>query len=157
MATRTKTTADDESLDGVIVDAPPQSKGPEPIIDLDALEEARDTVRLKGVLYELHAAHEFGAIEQHRLERDNREFRTLQGSEHELTEDQEQRLDMLVERIFEKVLIAPAAVKRKMTGPQKAAVVSAFSYAPVVKLARLRAAIEQQQAPQAGDDSTTAS
>lgn len=125
-----------------------------PLVDLDALATDRETVRHGGKLYELKATHEFGAREQHRLERDNREFRKLQASEDELTEDQEARIDLLVDRIFNMVLIAPVSVKKRMSEAQKAGVVSAFSYAPAMRLALLQQMLTQAQT---GDGSTTAS
>jgi hypothetical protein len=126
-----------------------------PLVDLDKLAADRETVKHGGKLYELKATHEFGAREQHRLERDNREFRKLQASEEELSDDDEARLDMLVDRIFNMVLVAPVSVKKKMTEAQKAGVVSAFSYAPAMRLALLQQMLTQAQ--QAGDGSTTAS
>lgn len=126
-----------------------------PLIDLDDLSTDRDTIRHGGKLYEIQAVHEFGAREQHRLERDNREFRKLQASDEELSEDQESRLDLLVNRMFDMVLIAPASVKKRMSDAQKAGVVTAFSYAPALRLARLQQMLTQIQ--ETGDGSTTAS
>lgn len=118
----------------VVTTAAPGPKTPEPLVDLDDDDgDHRDTVRHEGKLYELKAINEFGIGKQHSLTRDGREFFRLWSSEDELSETDEQRLEMLLNRMLEAVMLAPATVKKKMSDGKKSRVVLAFTLAPVAR------------------------
>ena len=154
--TKTKTShaADsDEATAAAQPAAAPQSPAPasaeEPLVDLDDIAPKRPTVRKGGVLYELAILDDFGISDQQALTRDGREFFRLWSSEQELAKTERQRLEMLLKRMFARVLELPDEVT--LTDGEKAQVVLGFTLAPLAQ----RTAQTQQD--QAGDSSTTAS
>lgn len=139
MTTRTKPKTDEK---------PPEAEQeikapvvPEPLVDLDDVAPDRPTVRFQGALYEMATLDDFGIQDQHGLTRDGREFFRLWSSDDELTKSQKQRLTMLLERMFEKVFIAPDEVKAKLSDGKKSQVVLGFTLAPLAQ----RAAAQQIQ------------
>lgn len=102
----------------------------DPILSLTTLAPERPTVEIDGTLYELHVLDDFSIEEQHRLTVDGNEYDRLWSSEN-LTSKQEKRLSLLLNRMFEMVLIAPPEVKAKLNPSQRSQVVLAFTLAPL--------------------------
>lgn len=142
-------THDDDAPDepGVVetatVPEPKKQETAAPLIDLDANE--RERIRFGGKFYELRTINEFGVGKQHRLNRHGREFHELFSSPDELSEDSEQRLEMLVEELFEDVFIGPKTVKQKLSGGQKSQIILAFILAPLARSAALMQVLQQLQ------------
>jgi hypothetical protein len=147
--TSTEDTPNDDAREDFIGHAP--GKTAEPIVDLD-LEKPEQTVRSGGKLYRLKTLDEFGLARQQRLNRDFSEFSELYRSSEELSDTDEQRLVMLLDRVFGDVLDAPASVKKKLTETQKAAVVLGFMLAPSMQQA---AQIEQEKAREEASSTTS--
>jgi hypothetical protein len=129
--------------------AKPEVVEAEPLVDLDDIAPDRPTVRFGGKLYEMRVLDDFGIAKQHALNRDGREFYGLWTSDDELSDAQQQRLQMLLERMFDQVLDAPDTVKGELTDGKKTQVVLGFTLAPLVqqqKTAQKKALEEQEQA-----------
>lgn len=123
----------------------PEDTGPAPLIDFDEIAPTRPTVRFDGKLYELRLTDDFGIEKQHALKRDGDEFLKLWNSEEE-DDATGERLNMLLERMFEEVLDAPRTVKAKFNDSKKARVVLAFRMAPLLEAAKAEMAAQAEQA-----------
>ena len=137
MAARTKTTATDQSQ-------PATPDVPEPLVDLDDIAPSKPTVRYGGKLYEMRTLDDFGIEKQQQLTRDGREFFRLWSADDELNKKQRERLKMLLERMFDQVFDAPAAVKQELSDGKKAQVVLGFTLAP---LAQRQAQMQMAEPP----------
>lgn len=124
-------------------DQPPAVKAP--LIDLSAATD-RETVKLRdGSLREIKNLGDFGAIDGQKVRRDSAEFSELWNAQAELTDDQGDRLKMLVNRLFERVVDAPKSVKAKVGEGDRAQIVLAFTGAPLQNLVEaLQAAAAQE-------------
>jgi hypothetical protein len=130
---------------------------PEPIIDLDE-QSQEPPVRFQGKLYYLKDRHDIGPVEEHQLRLDGAEFQRYYMSDEALTETEQQRFDLLLDSLFDRVLVAPKNIKKLIKPGNKARVVVHFIFAPLLRAAQAQQAAEQiQQTPKPGDDSTTAS
>lgn len=110
----------------------PEPTGAEPLIDLDDIAPERPTIRYKGRLVEMRLIDDFGIEDHQRLNRDNAEFSELYSSTEELSEDQTQRLRMLLERLFD--MVAPDELADAgLTDTQKAQVILGFKLAPLAR------------------------
>lgn len=160
MATRTRSRPQAEDhLDAPNGDASLEeakaSDTPEPLVDLDAVTAARDTIRYGEKLYELKSIDELGILDQQKVNRDGREFFKLWSSDQELSATEQQRLTMLLQRLLDMVLDAPRTVKAKLSDAQKAQIVLAFTRAPLMRLAALIQEAQQDEARES--DPTTGS
>lgn len=121
---------------------------PEPLVDLDAKKKRREEgealLRLDGKLYRIRSLDEFGIRERKRLDRDGREFYKLYESDEE-SETDEQRLEMLVDRMFDAALDAPAAIRKKIHAADKVDVVLGFTQSPLLKVLAAARVIQQAQ------------
>jgi hypothetical protein len=125
------------------------------ILDLDDVAPIRPRVRRHGEQYEVKTLGEFGIRKQQQLNRDGREFAQLWSSEDELDESQLERLDMLLQRMFEEVFVAPDDVRAQMNDAERSRVVLHFRLAPLQQVAAaLAKATEDEPRDQ---PSTTAS
>ena len=109
---------------------------PEPVLDIKTLAPERERVRIDGELYDLAIMADFGIEEQQQMTRDGREFDTLWKASDELTPTDKQRLKQLLDRMFERVLLAPQTIKNKLNDDHRQQVVLAFTIAPLAKAAR---------------------
>lgn len=134
----------------------------EPLAELSLLEPVRPTVRIKskrhpeGKLYELRELNDFGLLEQHALKRDGAEFDRLWRRD-KLTKTEGQRIEMLLERLFDQALIVPdedADIKTRLRDGQKANVIMLFTSAPAIRAA---VQIKKQQQDQEPDGDSTMS
>jgi hypothetical protein len=135
----------------------PKPNAAEPLVDLDDIAPDRPTVKWHGDLYELARLDDFGIATQQALTRDGREFSTLWSAEDELDQNQRARLKMLLERMFEQVVMAPKAVKRRFSDAEKSRVVLAFTIAPLAQAAARQAEREQEQEARETSPSISAS
>lgn len=106
-----------------------------------------------GKFYELAKLGDFGIGDQQRLNRDGRVFYQLWTSEEDLTDDQQKQLKFVLERLFDKVLVAPKVVKRTFGDDSKAEVVLHFTLAPLRKM--MEAAAQEQEQTEAQDGEST--
>jgi hypothetical protein len=127
---------------------------PEPLVDLDEVAAVRPTIRYAKQQYELKTLSEFGIRTQQKLTRDGREFSRLWTADDELTENELERLEMLLNRMYDQVLDAPNEIKASLNDAQRSQVVLAFTLAPLHQAA---AAQQAKAEAEAGNSSTTAS
>jgi hypothetical protein len=127
---------------------------PEPLVDLDEVAAIRPTIRFRKHQYELRTLSEFGIRTQQKLTRDGREFSRLWTADDELTENELERLEMLLNRMFDKVLDAPAEIRTSLNDAQRSQVVLAFTLAPLHQAAAAQQAKAEMEAE---NSSTTAS
>lgn len=112
----------------------------EPILDISTIAPERPAVRIRtakdpdGTLYELKLLAEFGIADQQSLVRDGQAFDTLFNKDV-LTGNERKRLKQILDRMFEKVLIADAKVKLLCNDHVRSQVVTAFTVAPLVMAA----------------------
>lgn len=154
-AKTTSPTPEAQETHAAIAAPTPDPAEAEPLVDLDDVSAKRPTVRFEAKLYEIRRLGEFGIAKQRLLQRDGREFALLWDSDDELTQDQDQRLKMLLDRVFEEVLDAPVDVRQKMGDGDRARVVLGFRIAPL--LTQRTAPPTATDETQARDGSTTAS
>lgn len=128
-------------------------KKPDVLVDLDEGADERPTVRHEGRIYELAIMDDFSLRKQRKLARWGKEFHTLYDADAELTDEQDDRLDELLETMFAKVFRGPVKVKKDMKPGRKAQCVLGFTLAPLVqkmrKLQAEQARLEELQALQA--------
>ena len=123
--------------------------GPEPLIEVSAFLPDRPTVTIKmsatdpGTTYELHLMREFGIADQQRLTQDGKEFEKL-WNQPSLTKKEGERLKIVLDRMFEKVLIAPQGVKDKLDDQTRSNVVTAFTFAPFAIAAAQESEMEDE-------------
>jgi hypothetical protein len=114
----------------------------------------RQTIRKGGQVYELKHISEFGPLEQHSLNRDGQEFAEIWNSSEDLRDengkptDRGARVLLLLNRLFDEVLIADDDVKASFDAGQRAQVVLSFTVAPARQLAQLMAMISSQPGSQ---------
>ena len=113
----------------------PEQPKTAPRFDFD-LAPDRDYVKKGGKLYEIRRLDDFGIGKQRRLDRDGREFAQLWNSSEDFDDDSDsgQRLDFLLNRIFDDLLDAPDEVRDEFADAAKAKVVLDFSLAPLREL-----------------------
>jgi hypothetical protein len=128
------------------------------ILDLTTLAPKRSKVRLptpeseEGELFDLRSMDDFGIAEQQQLTMEGKEFDALWNTQ-DLNSAQRKRLKTLLDHMLEKVLDAPAPVKKHLKDGQRSQIVLAFTLAPLSQtVARERS---QEMARETG--STTAS
>jgi hypothetical protein len=127
--------------------APPETKTDateeenEPLFAVEAFAEERPTLRVhashsdkEGVIVELRLMREFGIAEQQRLTQDGAEYEKLWNKPN-LSKKEGERLKVLLDRMFDKVLVADAKLKAKIDDQQRSSVVTAFTYAPLAMAA----------------------
>lgn len=91
-------------------------------------------------LYDMRNLNDFGLRTQRRLNRDGREFYALWTAEDDLTDDQDMRLEFLLDRMFlgdERTLSlidAPREILERIGPADRADVVLTFTLAPLQKL-----------------------
>lgn len=127
-----------------------------PLLDLSTQVD-RPFIKVDGDPYELAVKDDFGIEEQHRLTAYGRRFDEL-FKRNNLSEKDRGRLKLLLDYMFDKVLLAPDEIKRKLGDDQRSQVVLAFTYAPLAKaVALMQAAQAATGEAQAGNGSTSAS
>lgn len=144
----------DEIAADVVADeaAKPKRDGPDPLLEVEAFLPDRPTMRLRmdrdddGTTYEIRLMREFGIVDQHALTQDGNEFDKLWNSPR-LTHKEGQRLKTVLDRMFDKVLIAPREVKDLLDDQTRANVVRTFTYAPFVMEAAQQTADESDELP----------
>lgn len=103
-------------------------------------EPERPVWDIDGKLYDVRVMDDFGIAAQQRLNRDGRDFYQLWNAEEDLTDDQEARMEQLLDRMFfgdEKapsIIDAPKTLLRKLGAGSRAEVVLTFTLAPLQKL-----------------------
>lgn len=119
---------------------------------------------IDGKLYDVRIMDDFGIAGQRRLNNDGREFYQLWAAQEDLTDDQEARMEQLLDRMFfgdEKapsLIDAPKSLLRKLGSSARADVVLTFTLAPLQKLLLAAAQTDATQTDQAGiSEPTTAS
>jgi len=117
---------------------------------------------IDGKLYDVRVMDDFGIGAQRRLNRDGREFYQLWSATEDLTDEQEARMEQLLDRMFfgdEKapsIIDAPKTLLRRLGTGSRADVVLTFTLAPLQKL--LLAAAQTETMGEAGvSEPTTAS
>jgi hypothetical protein len=117
-------------------------------------DQERSVWEIDGKLYDVRSMDDFGLRGQRRLNKDGREFYQLWNAVEDLTDDQDARLEQLLERMFlgdEKVpsiIDAPKVLLRKLGSSSRAEVVLAFILAPlqtVLLAAALAAQTEEME------------
>lgn len=134
---------------------PEPEKDDAPLLDLSTQVE-RPFIKVDGEPYELAVKDDFGIEEQHRLTAYGRRFDEL-FKRNNLSDKDRTRLKLLLDYMFDKVLLAPDEIKRKLGDDQRSQVVLAFTYAPLAKAVALMQAAQAEDAAQAGNGSTSAS
>lgn len=145
---------------------PEEDGGIEPLFAIEGFVSERPTLTVhtspddhEGTLVELRLMREFGIAEQQALTQDGAEYEKL-WNKRQLTHKEAQRLKLLLDRMFDRVLVADPKVKALIDDQQRANVVQAFTYAPLAMAAarerREREAAEAA-APEDPDESTTES
>jgi hypothetical protein len=171
VATQTrKRTAPDakppEDKEPTVAHAPKKDEDDGVLLTLSTLAPKRPTIRIitedhpVGRLYEIKVRADFGIRDQQTLTRDGREWNALWNSDEELSDDQADRLKLLLDRMFDKVLDAPATVRKQVGDEHRAEVVTVFTNARLLMtaMAQAKAQAEQEKTDdQARDGSTTAS
>ena len=136
----------------------PEQPKTAPRFDFD-LAPDRDYVKKGGKLYEIRRLDDFGIGKQRRLDRDGREFAQLWNSSEDFDDDSDsgQRLDFLLNRIFDDLLDAPDEVRDEFADAAKAKVVLDFSLAPLRELLaeNLRQAMQENTEPRNQASTTT--
>ncbi|MGH3171873.1 MAG: hypothetical protein ACRDN0_39195 [Trebonia sp.] len=100
----------------------------------------RSQWEIDGKIYDIRSMDDFGVRAQRRLNQDGREFYQLWNSAEDLTDDQDMRLEQLLDRMFfgdEKapsLIDAPKTLLRKLGSSARADVVLTFTLAPLQKL-----------------------
>lgn len=122
-----------------------QTTDSEPLLSLSTLAPRRPTIAIDEKLYELRLLdHDFSADAHARLETDLGEFDELR-SKKKRSKGEAQRLSMLLDRLFDQVMIdVPEAVKASLSDEQKRTVVVTFHYAPVLAQALAQQKTEQE-------------
>lgn len=129
-----------------------QTTAAEPLLDISTLAPTRQTISIDGTLYELRLMEDFGIADQQALTRDGEEFDRLWNQE-KLSKNERARLEMLLGRMFDKVLPLPDEVRAKLSDAHKARVVLTFTVAPLL----IGAAQTETETEAAESASTTAS
>lgn len=116
-----------------------------PLLDLSKTE--REVVKLRdGSQRELKNLNEFGITEQHKLRRQGQEFDKLWEQDGELSDDDKSRITFLLNELFERLVLAPESVKKKVKEGDRAQVVLIFTSAPYATLlAMARAQAEEAE------------
>ena len=114
---------------------PPAAEKTEPLLIIKTLKPDRATVEIDGEEFELRLYRDFGVAEQQELTQDGQEFDSL-WRQRQLTPKERKRLKTLLDRMFDKVLDAPAPVKAKLNDEERQDVVTNFSLAPLRMAAR---------------------
>ena len=161
---RSKQTPEPAEVEPEAPEAPESPKVPavQPIGESETSPE-RPLWKIDGKLYDVRVMDDFGVGAQKRLNTDGREFYALWNSPDDLDDDQEARMEQLLDRMFfgdEKapsLIDAPKPLLRKMGPGSRAEVVLAFTLAPLQK-ALLAAAPMVSEMDSAGvSEPTTAS
>jgi hypothetical protein len=119
---------------------------PEPVLELSTLAPDRPTISVDDKMYELAVMDDFGIDEQQALTRDGAEFDALWNSNDELSKADKQRLKMLLDRMFERVVLEmPKTVKAKMKDGLRGQIVMAFTLAPLAAAAAREQAREEAE------------
>ena len=108
------------------------SSTPEPLLKLKTALEPRPTVEIDGTNYELRHRREFSIVEQHELQVEGDEFDDLFSKKERLNSKQRQRLKVVLDSMFTKVLMAPSDVRDKLDDESRRAVVLTFTRAPLL-------------------------
>lgn len=112
---------------------------------------------IDGKLYDVRVMDDFGIAAQRRLNRDGRAFYELWTAEEDLSEEQEARMEQLLDRMFfgdgkaPSLIDAPKTLLRKLGTGSRADVVLTFTLAPLQKLL-LQAAQTETETLEAGTD-----
>jgi hypothetical protein len=130
-------------------------KRSKPLLDLSSLE--RETVQLRdGSIRELRNLNEFGVGEQHQLRRRGQEFDRLWESDEDLTDQETARLKFLTNELFDRLVVAPTSVKKRVQEGDRAQIILIFTSAPYASLlAMARAQQEADEAQKAAEAETT--
>ena len=114
-------------------DAPErEQEKPEPLLKLTTVLEPRPVIEIDGTMYELRHRREFSIIEQHALQVEGDEFDTLWDRKEALNSKQRQRLKIVLDAMYEKVLIAPKEITDKLDDESRRSVVLTFTRAPLL-------------------------
>jgi hypothetical protein len=132
-------------------DAPEHAEAPktEPLLKLKTALEPRPTVEVDGSNYELRHRREFSIIEQHQLQVEGDEFDELFSKKEALNSKQRQRLKVVLDSMFNKVLMAPEDVKKLLDDESRRAVVLTFTRAPLLmaEIADIREDEDEDETP----------
>lgn len=103
-------------------------------------EPDRPLWEIDGKLYDVRVMDDFGIAAQRRLNHDGRTFYQLWTAEEDLDDDQEARMEQLLDRMFfgdakaPSLIDAPVALLKKLGTSARADVVLTFTLAPLQKL-----------------------
>jgi hypothetical protein len=125
----------------------------EPVLTLSTKHVKRPQVEIDGELYDLKLYKDFGIEDQHSLHYDGIEFDKL-WQKHPLNSSERKRLKGALDRMYEKVFVAPAKVKNNLGDDMKQEIVKAFTYAPV-QMAVQRALAQERNEEETPEDETT--
>lgn len=98
----------------------------EPLLELSTLAPKRPTVTIDENIYELRAAGELGIVEEQELRSEGAEFAKLWGKE-DLTANGRKRLKMLLDKMFDRILMAPEEVKAGLSDSQRQRLIMVFT------------------------------
>lgn len=134
----------------------------EPMLEVEAFAPDRPTIKVhtspddtQGTIVEIALMREFGIADQQRLTKDGEEYQRLWDKDS-LTKKEGDRLKQVLDRMFDKVLYAPAKLKALIDDQQRASVVTAFTYAPfVIAEARERRKMAEAENPDKSQTSET--
>lgn len=119
---------------------------------------------IDGKLYDVRVLDDFGLAAQRRLNNDGQEFYRLWASTEDLTDDQEARMEQLLDRMFfgdqkaPSLIDAPKTLLKKLGVASRAEVVLTFTLAPLQKYLLAAAQAQIEETEKAGvSEPTTAS
>jgi len=148
VTTQTKDTAPTEP------DVEESEDGNEPLLDIETLAPKRPKIRIDGELYEIATMNDLGVQDQARRDREGDEFRKLFEKKRPTKADNE-RLKELLDKLFDEVCLAPAAVKKRLSDYQRQQVVVTFTAAPMMARLRKEEAEAEAKAKEEEENSTT--
>jgi hypothetical protein len=112
----------------------------EDVMDLTSLVPTRKLIKVPtadgGIsdAYELRLLDDFGIIEQQKLLNWSRRFEKLWNEEErDLTPEEQTTLKWLLDKMFDKVLMAPDEIKAEMSDSIRSRVVTAFTLVPLLE------------------------
>lgn len=115
-------------------DAPPKADR-QSLLKITTLAPERPVITIDDVDHEMRLMQDFGATEHHEFTRDSRRYDELWNQE-KLNKGEQQQLEQLLDRLFRRALVDPAALSKQLgeslTGAIKREIVVTFTNAPLL-------------------------